>query len=123
MSTEPAPSQVSRAIGRSAFWATASSVGSQIIRFSVFVTLSRLVSPSEFGTVAIASVLIDVFSLLAIAGISEALVMKKHMTEEDADTAFWTNLGVGFIFLLVGLAVSPLAAKAFNARRNGQCYC
>ena len=119
MSTEPAPDQVTRAIGRSAFWATASSVGSQIIRFSVFVTLSRLLSPSEFGTVAIASVLIDVFSLLAIAGISEALVMKKHMSEEDADTAFWTNLGVGFIFLLIGLAASPLAAKAFNAPQLG----
>ena len=115
MSTEPAPSQVSRAIGGSAFWATASSVGSQIIRFSVFVTLSRLVSPSEFGTVAIASVLIDVFSLIAIAGISDALVMKKQLTEEDADTAFWTNLGVGFIFLLLGLLASPLAARAFNA--------
>ena len=119
MSTEPAPSQVSGTIGSSAFWVTASSVGSQIIRFSVFVVLARLVSPSEFGTVAIASVLIDVFSLIAIAGISEALVMKKQLTEEDADTAFWTNLGVGFIFLVIGLAVSPLAAKVFDAPQLG----
>lgn len=119
MSTEPAPTEVARQIGGSAFWSTASSVGSQIIRFSLFVVLSRLVSPAEFGTVALASVLIDLLSVMALGGLSDALVMKKHLSDEDADTAFWTNLGTGAVFLCIGLIISPIIATAFKTPQLG----
>lgn len=114
MTEEVAPAGVEQRIGRSAFWSAVQSFGSQIIRFSLFVVLARLIAPTEFGIVAIASVLVDFMGVMAVAGISDAVVRKERLSDEDKDTAFWTNLALGSAFLVIGVAISPLVARFFN---------
>jgi O-antigen/teichoic acid export membrane protein len=96
------------------FWSTASSLGTQALAFLTFAILARLLGATAFGLVAIATLVIDLLVVVSNAGINEAVVQRRALSEVDADTAFWANLACGFAFCLATLAAAPLMALAFD---------
>lgn len=100
-----------RQMASSAMWAGVSSAGNQILSFVVFVVVARLVTPQEFGIVALAVLLLDLSLILSVAGLVDAVIQRPELDEEAADTAFWANLGLGALFgLLALLLAAPVAA-------------
>jgi len=95
-------------------WSTASSLGTQALAFLTFAVLARLLGAPAFGLVALAALVIDLLLVMSNAGIAEAVVQRRVLTEEDADTAFWANLACGLLFCLGTMAAAPLVARAFG---------
>ncbi len=92
-------------------WSTLSSTGGQVVTFIVFVTLARLLGSRDFGLVALAALIVDLMQVVSAGGVTEAVVQRPELREQEADTAFWLNLGVGAVFLAIGEALAaPLAA-------------
>jgi len=92
-------------------WSTASSVGAQLVSFVTFVVLARTLGTETFGLVALASSIIDLLLILSSAGIADAVIQRKELDEDDAATAFWTNMALGAAFFLLTLALAnPIAA-------------
>lgn len=64
--------------------------------------LARLVSPHEFGIVAIASVLITFFGIFSELGIAPAIIQTKNLSGEDLDKIFsftiWVGLAISILF-------------------------
>jgi O-antigen/teichoic acid export membrane protein len=110
---------VAAAAPQAAFWTTLAQVGNQLMRFGLFVLLARLVSPAEFGLVAIASILVELFLAIANAGITDAVVQRETLTEEEADTAFWMTLGAGVLFFSGFAGASGLIAGLFAMPQLG----
>jgi O-antigen/teichoic acid export membrane protein len=83
----------------------------QIAQMAVAVILARLLTPHDYGLAAMVLVfssLVIIFSDLALGA---ALVQRKELHERDRSTVFWTSTGVGFLFMLLGIALSwPVAA-------------
>jgi O-antigen/teichoic acid export membrane protein len=83
----------------------------QVSQMAVAVILARLLTPHDYGLAAMVLVfssLVIIFSDLALGA---ALVQRKVLHERDRSTVFWTSTGVGFVFMLLGIAVSwPVAA-------------
>jgi PST family polysaccharide transporter len=103
---------------RGMFWAYGSYVGGRILTLVATAILARLLTPREFGLVALAIMFMFIFETLADLGVSQALVVVKDDVElEHAETVFvWTvALGVGFSALTA--ALSPLAALFFDQPR------
>ncbi|MCW2986140.1 MAG: flippase family protein, partial [Conexibacter sp.] len=92
-------------------WKVLSQVVGQGGRLVVAVLLARLLAPRDFGLagmVLVFSSLVLVFSDLALGA---ALVQRDKLTDHDRATAFWTSIGAGVLFTLIGLAAAgPLAA-------------
>jgi len=80
----------------------------------VFALLGRLLSPSQFGLAALASVFITLFTLLAEQGFSSALVQKTKVTQEDCDTAFWVSMATATALMVLTVALAPLAGRVFH---------
>jgi polysaccharide transporter, PST family len=95
---------------RGLLWVAASSVGAQVTRAVVAIFIARLLDPEEYGLAALAIVFASLVMVFNDLGLGAALVQRKHLTEVDKSTAFWTSVSAGVIFTVLGVALAhPLA--------------
>jgi O-antigen/teichoic acid export membrane protein len=95
-------------------WKFASQTFLQLSRIVIGVVLARLLTPHDYGLAAMALVfssLVLVFSDLALGA---ALVQRRTLSEQDRSTVFWTGLGAGLTFTLIGVGLSWPLAWAFG---------
>lgn len=87
-------------------WSAVNSYGSVLTNFLVFACLARFLSPQQFGVAALATLVVDIGTIIARAGVVEAVVQRPVVSPEYLDTAFWTGLGTGSLLaVFVGCAV------------------
>ena len=81
-------------------WKFSERMGSQVVSLIVTIFLARLLSPDEYGLIAMATVFIAIANEFVISGFGNALIQKKD-ADKDAD-----NLDFSSIFLLnIGLSI------------------
>jgi O-antigen/teichoic acid export membrane protein len=88
--------------------------GQQIVGFLVFVYLARILSPAEFGMMALAAALIDLLTVFGRFGQVEALMQKGNVDEAPCSTSFWLIFAIGAGLLLFVLAVAEPFAAIFG---------
>ncbi len=82
------------------------------IFISLIVTaiLARILSPEEFGIVAIATVIIVFFNMLTEIGIGPAIIQNKELNNDDLSNIFsftiWFGLVLTIIFVLLAKPIS-----------------
>src|SRR3954447_21466162 len=93
------------------FWTALQKWSVRLSSFLGFLVLSRLLSPRDFGVVALASTFIVLMTTLADTGFATYLVQEKELTEASKSTAFYIATGTGVLLFLLGCALAyPLAA-------------
>lgn len=81
------------------------------------VVLARLLTPDDFGVIALATTAIGLASVLLDMGINIALVQKSSLSKGDIDTAWTLRLiQEGTLALLIALS-APLVARYFDEDR------
>lgn len=91
--------------------------GKLIIRFvSVISTLVlvRLLSPEDFGVMAIATMVIGFFAVLSNAGINRYLIMLESPTIIDYDKAFTLNLLLRICSFILVISLALIASYFFD---------
>ena len=82
--------------------------------FVIGVVLARLLSPSDYGMLA----MIAVFNAIAMAfvnsGFGNALIRKPDLTEDDNTTAFGFNIVVALVMVGVIWLIAPWAAQFYD---------
>ncbi len=76
--------------------------------------LSRLLTPAEFGVVAIAFVLQRFGQFIADLGVGQALVQKPELSAEDVQAGFTSSIGLGLLATVAAWLLAPLAGEYFN---------
>ena len=86
------------------------------IAAGIFISaiLARLLTPAEFGVVAIISVFTSFFGLLSDVGISPAIVQHKSLTEEDLSSIFLFSIALGVFLSVVFFFSAPIIASFYN---------
>lgn len=77
--------------------------------------LARLLSPEDFGVVAIATVIIAFFNLFTDMGLSPAIVQHKSLTKEELSDIFSFTVWIGIAISLLFFAASWLIAEAYGS--------
>jgi PST family polysaccharide transporter len=91
-------------------WTVLGYGGAKVSTTLLFVVLARLLTPEDFGVVAIAVVFVALLQLLVEGGFRDALIQRAELERGHVDTVFWTSVGTGV--LLAGglvLAARPLS--------------
>ncbi len=68
-------------------WVFMGTLGQNLLQFISLIVLARLISPGEFGIVAMAMFVINFLKIFAELGVGPALVQKKELTVLDIKTA------------------------------------
>ncbi len=75
----------------SVIWRFLEKMSSQVISIGVTILLARLLSPNDFGSVALITVFINVLQVFVDSGLGSALIQKKNADDVDFSTVFFFN--------------------------------
>jgi PST family polysaccharide transporter len=85
-----------------------------LVQVTSTVLLARLLSPHDFGLVAMVLALVGVAPILIDLGTSDASTQKKHITPIEISTLFWLNIAIGGALAALLAGVSGLIASFFR---------
>ncbi len=103
-----------RHIIKGVVWSGIERFSVQIIQFVVSIILARILSPSDFGTVAIILVFINILQVFNETGFSNALIYKLDRDELDFSTIFFFNILWGLILYVILYFSAPLISIFFK---------
>ena len=69
-------------------WSFAQQFGTQIISFIVSLVLARILMPSDFGTIAVFGVFMNIGYVLIDGGLTNSLIRTQHPDDVDFSTVF-----------------------------------
>lgn len=81
------------------------------------VIIARILTPSDFGLVAIATAITGFFFIFRNLGLSDATVQRKTITHEQVNTLFWINVAASIVFTLILMAFAPIISWFFKDSR------
>ena len=91
--------------------------GKAVLLFGSQIALARLLSPTDFGVVAMCAPIFGVFALFNDLGLSQAVIQRPDLTEDDSNNVFWINLALGCVLALMLLLLAPAVAGFYNDHR------
>lgn len=96
------------------FWVVSHQLSVQAINFIVLLILARVLTPSDFGLIAMLQVFISIGLVLLDGGMTSSLIRTKEVSNKDYSTVFFLNLAIsGFIYFLL-FFVAPAIANFFK---------
>ncbi|MEM7757848.1 MAG: lipopolysaccharide biosynthesis protein [Cyanobacteria bacterium P01_A01_bin.40] len=96
------------------FWSGIQNWGSQAGSLIIFLVLARLLSPADFGLVALANTFLAFFNIFIEQGFSLAIIQRQTIEVEHLNTAFWTQICLGLLLTILGFFSANLIAIAFE---------
>jgi PST family polysaccharide transporter len=79
------------------------------------VWLARILSPDDFGRVAMVASLTAFVRLFRDLGLSSVAIQRPTLDDAAKSTLFWLNIGLGLALTLATVAAAPLAAWFYDA--------
>jgi PST family polysaccharide transporter len=89
-------------------------LGSQLIGL---VVLARLLPASDFGLIAMATIVTGLASLFRDFGTASAVIQRPSLSGPLLDSVFWFNVGVGIVLAFGVAGSAPLVARLFSEPR------
>ncbi len=83
------------------------------------VIFARLLTPSDFGLVAMVQPFTGFVAAFKDLGLTFATVQRSRISEEMVSTLFWINLLVSLLLALCGMLLAPLIALFYGEDRAG----
>ena len=109
--------QLTGLAAKGARWTTVSAAFAAMIQVLRLVVLARLLSPNDFGLMAMAMIVIDTCQAYIDLGISAAIIHRQDATKKQLSSLYWLNVFAGWaMFALVWLCV-PLIVMLFKEQR------
>ena len=95
-------------------WSMVERFATQGVQFLFGIILARLLSPDDYGIIAMPLVFLAIAQCIIDSGFSTALIRKPELTEDDLSTAFYFNIGIGILCYAVLFFSSPLIADFYH---------
>lgn len=94
------------------------SLSGQFIRLLLqilsLVVLARLLSPRDFGLVAMVTAVTGVAELIRDFGLSSAAIQSKTLSDGERSNLLWVNTGIGLACSIVAVVAAPLFVKIYG---------
>lgn len=95
-------------------WSAVDRFSSQGISFVISIIIARLLSPHDYGLVAMVGIFISIAQTFVDSGLSSAIVRKKDRTAIDLSTAFFTNIIIGILCYVILFFFAPYIAQFYH---------
>jgi len=94
------------------------SQGAQFLIQSIAtVVLARLLTPADFGLVAMVATVTGLGQAFGDFGLSEATIQRKEISHDQVSTLFWINVAIGLGLMLVTATLAPVLARFYRDPR------
>lgn len=104
----------SKTVISSMLWKLLERFSTQIVSFVISIILARILSPNEYGVIAILIIFINFANVIIDGGLNTALIQKKNADQTDFSTIFWFCLLLSLVFYIILFFTAPLIAKFYD---------
>lgn len=98
----------------SLFWKLMERGGTQGVQFVVSIVLARLLSPDQYGTIAVVTVFIGLAQVFVQSGLNTSLIQKKDADNLDFSSVFYVSLGLAVVLYVIIYLFSPVIAEYYQ---------
>ena len=92
------------------FWYATSTATTALADLALVALLSRILSPSDFGVMAMVMLVLGFAVAYIDLGLSSAVIQRRNITQEQFSTVYWLSLLCGVMLCIGVTATSPLLA-------------
>jgi len=95
-------------------WTAAARVLQQVIQLGFSIVLARLLSPHDYGLIAMVAVFTGFAWMLTDLGFSTALVQRQDVTDIHVQSVFWTNAAFSLLLTILSWVAAPWVARFYS---------
>lgn len=110
----PDTADVSGRSARGILWSVGTNSLGYAARLASIPVLARLLTPDDYGLVAMVTAVTGLIAVLGTLGLSEAVLQQRHLTQDQASTLFWVNVAAGAALAAITALCSPLLALLYG---------
>lgn len=86
-----------------------------LLQLVVGILLARMLSPEDFGLVAVAWLIVGIGSLVMDIGLSSSIIQSEAISSEDVAYIFYLQIFIGIALCLLSCVFAPAIAGALSA--------
>jgi O-antigen/teichoic acid export membrane protein len=98
-------------------WTTSSSVAVAAIQFVQLIVVARILSPSDFGLMAMVMAVISFVQIFTDVGVASAVIHRQSNTQQELSSLYWLNVFAGAAVFLLTIAATPTVVAFFDEPR------
>ncbi|MDM8553303.1 MOP flippase family protein [Desulfococcaceae bacterium HSG7] len=98
-------------------WSSISQFGKQGLSFIVTAILARLLNPSDYGLIGMATVVIGFMQLFKDLGTSAAIIQRQNLSQILISSIFWMNAGFGILMMGLTWLIVPFVSLFYHEPR------
>lgn len=95
-------------------WSAIERFSVQGVSFLLGIVIARLITPSEYGLIAMLAIFMAIAQTFIDSGFGNAMIQKKDRNEVDYSTVFYFNIVISSILYGVLYLCAPLIARFYN---------
>ena len=95
-------------------WTSLSSIIIAVIQIVQLAILAHYLEASDFGLMAIVSVIIGFSALFMDMGISASIIHRQDITHDQLSSLYWLNIASGVVLFVLVYSLSPYLASFYN---------
>lgn len=95
-------------------WRFAERCGAQIVTFIVSILLARILSPEDYGKIALITVFTTIMQVFVDSGLGTALIQKKDADDLDFSSVFYFNFFICIILYIIMYISAPYISDFYN---------
>jgi len=100
-------------LAKSVFWLVWSRGVVQALSFASTIAVARLLSPSDYGLMALVSIWTGTLDLLSELGLGAAIIQFRNLDDRNLNTCFWLTMGAAGLGTVFLYGAAPMIALWF----------
>lgn len=98
-------------------WTYAERFLAQAVGLIVSIILARILTPNDYGIIAIIMIIMTILDVFVSSGFGSALIQKQNSDELDFSTAFLSGLVISCVLYAALVLAAPLIADFYNMKQ------
>lgn len=107
-------SDLKQKVAKGAVWTLCEKLSCQAVGFVVGMILARLLTPTDYGTVALTTIFFAVANVLVDGGFGNALIQKKDADDLDFNSVFYLNFALSVVAYVTLFFAAPWIADFYK---------
>ena len=103
-----------QSITGSLFWKLCERFGAQVIQMVVSIVIARILEPTEYGSVAMLAIFINLATVFVESGLSSALIQKVDADDADRSAVFFYSMGMAAVLYALLFFCAPAIAAFYE---------
>lgn len=98
-------------------WTAVGSITRALLHLVQLVVLTRLLTPEDFGLMALVAVVLSFTAILSDLGLNSAYLQRQNVSEEERSSLYWSNLLMSIVLAGLLVSISPLISASLGEER------